>query len=103
MIPDGIELFQLRQRRSPDGDTYFTGKLGSAAIVVIRDDFERDLWKVIAGDPFQARDNRARSTARAIAAAPADEGDDEGNYDEGDMDDDVSDDLIAAHQPREAP
>jgi hypothetical protein len=87
---NGVELCQLRQRRSPNGDTYFTGKLGNAAVVVIRDDFERDLWKVIVGDPFRAN-TRSTSAARAIAP-PADDGDDdEGNHDEGDSDDGFDD------------
>lgn len=91
---DGVELFQLRQRRTANGDTYFTGKLGNAAVVVIRDDFERDLWKVIAGDPFQTRHDRA-SPARALAP-PADDGDrDEGDDDEGDAFDNLPEDLLS--------
>jgi hypothetical protein len=90
---DGVELFQLRQRRSATGDTYFTGKLGSAAVVVIRDDVERDVWRVIAGDPFRAN-TRSTSAARAIAA-PKDDGDrDEGDDDEGNATtDDAFDEL----------
>lgn len=74
---DGVELFQLRQRRSATGDTFFTGKLGNAYVVVIRDEFERDVWKVIAGDPTRAN-TRSASPAPALAIAPADEGDDDG-------------------------
>jgi hypothetical protein len=91
MIPNGVELFQLRQRRSPTGDTYFTGRLGNALVVVIRDDIERDLWKVIAGDPCQTRDDRP-SPARAIAP-PAD---DEGWYSDDSISDDVPDDAMAS-------
>ena len=95
---DGVELFQLRQRRSANGDTYFTGKLGNAAVVVIRDDFERDLWKVIAGDPFRAN-TRSTSAARAIAA-PTDEGDDDdGDHDEGNTSDDAFDELPSDPMP----
>ncbi|HEX7882957.1 MAG TPA: hypothetical protein VF499_09480 [Afipia sp.] len=84
MIPDGIELFQLRQRRSAAGDTYFTGRLGNALVVVIRDEVERDVWKVIAGDPLQTRQDRPLA-ARSIAPPAHDDGDrDEGDYsDEG--------------------
>jgi hypothetical protein len=99
---DGVELFQLRQRRSPNGDVYFTGKLGNAAVVVIRDDFERDLWKVIAGDPFRAN-TRGTPPARAIAP-PADDGDrDEGDRDEADEGnegfDDLPEDVMASPSP----
>lgn len=90
MIPNGVELFQLRQRRTATGDTFFTGRLGNALVVVIRDDIERDLWKVIAGDPCQTRNDRP-SPARAIAP-PADDSDD-GDHDEGDMNDDIPEDL----------
>ncbi|WP_027523349.1 hypothetical protein [Bradyrhizobium sp. Ec3.3] len=91
---DGIELFTLRQRRSATGDTYFTGRLGNAFVVVIRDEVERDVWKVIAADPNQTRDNRP-SPARAIAP-PADDGDrDEGDDDEGDAGDNEFDELPA--------
>lgn len=90
MIPNGVELFQLRQRRSPTGDTYFTGRLGNALVVVIRDEVERDVWKVIAGDPCQTRDNRP-SPARAIAP-PADDGD----RDEGDASEESSFDELPA-------
>lgn len=91
MIPNGLELFQLRQRRTATGDTFFTGRLGNALVVVIRDDIERDLWKVIAGDPCQTRNDRP-SPARAIAP-PADDSDD-GDHDEGDMNDDIPEDLL---------
>ena len=93
---DGVELFTLRQRRSADGKTFFTGKLGTAAIVVVRDDFEPDVWKVIAGDPFRG-DARSTSPARAVAP-PVDDGDlDEGAFDEGwrtsEMDDSIPSDV----------
>ncbi|QIG96296.1 hypothetical protein [Bradyrhizobium sp. 6(2017)] len=85
---DGVELLTLRQRRSPNGDTYFTGRLGNAVIVMVRDDFERDVWKVIAGDPSLTRHNRP-SPARAIAPPAHDDGDcdqgdasEEGAFDE---------------------
>ncbi|OKO73036.1 hypothetical protein [Bradyrhizobium sp. NAS96.2] len=78
---DGVELFQLRQRRTATGDTYFTGRLGNAFVVVIRDEVERDVWKVIAGDPSQARDDRPKP-ARAIAPPADDGGRDEGDASE---------------------
>jgi hypothetical protein len=99
MIPNGIELFELRQRRSADGSVFFTGKIGSAYVVMIRDQFERDVWKVIAGDPSQTN-TRDTSPARAIAAAPADEDDDDdGDHDAGDADDpfdDIPEDVMAS-------
>lgn len=75
MIPDGIELFQLRQRRTSTGDHYFTFRLGNAFVVVVRDELERDLWRAIACDPSRSsyRDQGV-SPARAIAA-PVDDGD----------------------------
>jgi hypothetical protein len=89
---DGVELFQLRQRRSATGDTYFTGRLGNALVVMVRDDFERDVWKVIAGDPCQTRHERT-APARAIAP-PADEGDrDEGDASEENAFDELPADL----------
>lgn len=88
MIPSGVELFQLRQRRSAAGDTFFTGRLGNAFVVVVRDEVERDLWKVIAGDPCQTRNDRP-SPARAIAP-PADS---EGWY-QTEMDDEIHDGAL---------
>lgn len=86
---EGVELLQLRQRRNANGDTYFTGKLGNAAVIVVRDDFERDLWKVVAGDPFQTRHDRS-SPARA-EARPALE---HLSHRVDDMDDDIPEDLL---------
>jgi len=90
MIPDGVELFQLRQRRTSSGDHFFTFRLGAAFVVMVRDEFERDLWRAIACDPSRAN-SRDTSPARAIAA-PADDGDD-GDRDEGDASDDAFDDV----------
>jgi hypothetical protein len=81
---DGVEILTLRQRRSATGDHYFTGRLGEAVVVMIRDDIERDVWKVIAGDPARAN-SHSTSPARALAPPPVDEGDsDDGDHDEGD-------------------
>ncbi|MGY3584457.1 hypothetical protein ACVIGB_006485 [Bradyrhizobium sp. USDA 4341] len=93
---DGVELFRLRQRRSTNGDCYFTGRLGNALIVVIRDTIERDVWRVIAGDPLQTRQDRP-SAARAIAPPVDDDGDtDEGDRDEGDYSDEGAFDELPA-------
>ncbi|MCK1456676.1 hypothetical protein IVB36_38805 [Bradyrhizobium sp. 35] len=87
---DGIEVTSLRQRRSPTGDTYFTGRLGSALIVLVRDDVERDVWRLIATDPSRANTrNDAVSPARAIAP-PADS---EGWY-QTEMDDEIHDGAL---------
>jgi len=93
MIPNGIELFNLRQRRSPAGDTYFTGKLGNALIVVIRDDVERDVWKAIACDPNQANTRNDRPSPARALAPPADS---EGWYPDDSMDDDIPEDLATS-------
>lgn len=90
MIPNGIELLQLRQRRTSTGDTYFTGRLGNALVVVIRDDVERDLWKVIAGDPTRANDRDDRALRARAIGAPADG---HGWYEDHSMDDDIPDDI----------
>ncbi|WP_316185864.1 MULTISPECIES: hypothetical protein [unclassified Bradyrhizobium] len=89
MMPGGIELFQLRQRRSATGDTYFTGRIGSALVIVVRDDVERDLWKAIACDPATSRD---RPLARAISARA----DDHGWYEDDSMNDEIPDDLLGS-------
>ncbi|WP_156928941.1 hypothetical protein [Bradyrhizobium sp. th.b2] len=81
MIPDGIELFQLRQRRSASGDTFFTGRFGAAFVVLVRDEIERDLWRMVACDPTQTHSrDHGPSPARAIAPPI----DDDGDRDEGD-------------------
>lgn len=90
---DGVELFQLRQRRTANGDTYFTGKLGNAAVIVVRDDFERDLWKVVAGDPFQTRHDRP-SPARADARTALEDRSSRLN----DLDDDLPEDLLTGER-----
>lgn len=92
---DGVEILTLRQRKSATGDCYFTGRLGNAVVVMIRDDFERDVWKVIAGDLSQTN-TRSTSPARAIAP-PADAGDDdEGDHDEGDAGEESAFDELPA-------
>jgi hypothetical protein len=98
VIPNGVELFQLRQRRTSSGDHYFTFQMGSAFVVMVRDPIERDLWRAIACDPSQTN-SRSTSPARAIASAPADEADcDDGDRDEGDAGDpfdDIPEDVMA--------
>jgi hypothetical protein len=92
MIPDGIELFQLRQRRTASGDAYFTFRFGNAFVVMVRDEFERDLWRAIACDPSRAN-SRDMSPARAVAP-PADDGDgEEGNASEESAFDELPADL----------
>lgn len=95
MIPDGVEILILRQRKTAAGDAIFTGKLGGALVVLIRDDVERDVWRLIATDPARANTrNSGMSPARAIAP-PADDGDpDEGDDDEGDAFDNLPEDLL---------
>ncbi|WFT95061.1 hypothetical protein QA633_43610 [Bradyrhizobium barranii] len=83
MIPDGIELCQLRQRRNAAGDTVFTGRFGNALVALYRDSIERDVWHLVAIDPSQPN-RREQSPVRALAR-PADNADmDEGDFDEGD-------------------
>lgn len=82
---DGIELSSLRQRRSPTGDTYFTGRLGSALIVLVRDDVERDVWRLIATDPSRASSRNEPVSPARLPARPADE---DGWY-QTDMNDDL--------------
>lgn len=97
MIAGGIELSCLRQRRTATGDTFFTGRLGSALVVLIRDDVERDVWRLIATDPSQANTRNEPVSPARLPARPADRGDlDEGNFDEGDDDgmDDLPEDLV---------
>lgn len=98
-MTDGVELFTLRQRRTSNGDHYFTTQIGAAFVVMMRDPIERDIWHAIACDP--ARANTCDRPARAIAAAPVDGGDyDDGNHDEGDDDgfDDIPADVMAPSQ-----
>lgn len=69
---DGAEILSLRQRRSATGDTYFTGRMGAALVVLVRDDVERDVWRLIATDPSPGNTrNNAVSPAR-LPARPAD-------------------------------
>lgn len=91
---DGPEILSLRQRRSATGDTYFTGRMGAALVILVRDDVERDIWRLIATDPSPGNTrNNAASPAR-LPARPADDSDlDEGDFDEGD--DDGLDELPA--------
>ena len=86
---DGIELSSLRQRRSPTGDTYFTGRLGSALIVLVRDDVERDVWRLIATDPARANTRNEASSPARLQARPAD---DDGWY-QTELDDDIPEDV----------
>ncbi|MDA9510917.1 hypothetical protein XI09_40940 [Bradyrhizobium sp. CCBAU 11386] len=82
---DGAEILSLRQRRSTTGETYFTGRMGAALVVLVRDDVERDVWRLIATDPSPGSTrNDALAPARAIAP-PAD---DTGWY-QTEMDDDL--------------
>ncbi|WJR74916.1 hypothetical protein [Bradyrhizobium sp. NP1] len=76
MIAGGIELFTLRQRRSAAGDIFFTGRLGSALVVLIRDDVERDVWRAFACDPSRANDRDDRALRARAISAPADDHDD---------------------------
>lgn len=70
----GIELFTLRQRRSASGDHYFTGRLGNALVVLVRDEIERDMWRAFACDPNRTNArNDTGMRARAVSA-PADDG-----------------------------
>lgn len=86
---DGIELSTLRQRRSPTGDTYFTGRLGNALIVLVRDDVERDVWRLLATDPSRANTRTDAPSPARLQARPAD---DDGWY-ASDMDDTIPEQL----------
>ena len=95
MIPNGIELFTLRQRRSPSGDTIFTGRFGNALVILVRDEVERDVWKAFACDPNQANArNDTPLRARAISA-PAPDG-----WYQSNMDDELPDDLQTEEEIR---
>ncbi|QHP69563.1 hypothetical protein EI171_21090 [Bradyrhizobium sp. LCT2] len=86
---DGIELSSLRQRRNPAGDTFFTGRLGNALIVLIRDDVERDVWRLIATDPSRASSRSEPVSPARLPARPADE---DGWY-QTELDDDIPEDV----------
>lgn len=90
MIPDGIELFTLRQRRSAAGDIFFTGRFGNALVVLIKDEVERDVWKAIACDPSRANDRDDRALRARAISAPVDE---HGWYEDHTMNDDVPEDI----------
>ena len=94
MIPNGIELFQMRQRRTAAGDAYFTFRLGNAFVVMVRDKIERDLWRAVACDPDRANSrNEDVPRARAISAP-----DNEGWYREDSVSDDLPSDLAPIHE-----
>jgi hypothetical protein len=87
MTPDGVEFTTFRQRRSATGDTFFTGRLGSAFVIMVRDQFEHDLWRMIACDPSQSDSGRSPAPARAIAP-PADD------HSFSELNDDIPEDVV---------
>ena len=93
MIPVGIELFQLRERQTPNGDCYFTTQVGNALVIMVRDPIERDLWRAIATDPNRASNRNGGSTACAIAAPTVDS---DGCYQDDSISDDLPEDLMAS-------
>ncbi|MGY0573266.1 hypothetical protein ACTGJ9_020990 [Bradyrhizobium sp. RDM12] len=90
-MSDGVELFRLYQRGTPDGDTFFVGTLGDAGITVVRDQMKRDVWRVIAVDPSRANNRNTDMTPARAGARPAID-DRTCRMDE--MDDDLPEDLL---------
>lgn len=90
-VRDGVELFRLYQRKTPDGDAYFVGTLGDAGITVVRDPVKRDVWRVIAVDPSRANNRNTDTTPARAQARPALE---DWSCHTGDMDDDLPEDLL---------
>lgn len=52
---NGVELFRLYQRRTPDGDSYFFGTWGDALVSLTRDQLRRDVWVYAVDRPELAR------------------------------------------------
>jgi hypothetical protein len=75
MIFDGVELFQLFERETPDGQTtYLVGMLGSAAVAIVPDDARPGVWRVLLTDPTQAGRRDRHASLRSIAPPSADDG-----------------------------
>jgi hypothetical protein len=98
MIADGIELAQLHERRTPNGDVVLVGFLGGAMIAVLPDPARRGTWRVTIHDPARDAHHRDhdRPQARAISA-PVDA---HGWYEDHSMNDDVDDEWLASQEPR---
>jgi hypothetical protein len=90
-LNNGVELFRLYQRKTPNGDAYFFGTWGDALVSVTRDQLRRDVWVVAVHSPSVDKNSCNRPPMHAIEP-PAEEGDDDdGDHDEGDADDPFDD------------
>jgi hypothetical protein len=91
VITDGIELFQLFERETPDGQTtYLVGMLGSAAVAIVPDDARPGVWRVLLTDPTQAGRRDRGASLRSIAPPPSA---DDGPHYADDMNDDIPADF----------